>query len=85
MTDWEKVEEAMTDTIILMVEDIPKGDGMETEISIVYPSRLNDLLDDYNDIFKLYDAIKEYYTLTLEYHITSFKHLEIWTVKPISW
>ena len=82
MTDWEKVEEAMTNTIILMIEEIPKGDGMETEINIVYPSRLNSLLDDYNDIFELYDAVKDDYTLTLEYHITSFKHLEIWLKNP---
>jgi hypothetical protein len=82
MTDWKKVKEAMTNTIILMIEEIPKGDGMETEINIIYPSRLNSLLDDYNDIYELYSTITDFYTLTLEYHITSFKHLEIWLKNP---
>jgi hypothetical protein len=82
MTDWEKVKDTMTSTIILMIEEIPKGDGMETEINIIYPSRLNELLDDYNDIYELYSTITDFYTLTLEYHITSLKHLQIWIKNP---
>jgi hypothetical protein len=83
MTDWEKVEEAMTKTVILIIHEKPKPDGMETEINILYPQEVSDLLDDYNDIYDLYDGlIKENYTLTLEYHITSFKHLEIWLKNP---
>jgi hypothetical protein len=78
MTNWEKVKEAMANTIILMIEDIPKADGMETEIDILYPSRLNDLLTDYNDIFDLYDQIREDYHLLLEYHINTDKDLQIW-------
>jgi hypothetical protein len=76
--NWNKVKKAMTDTIVMLVEDIPKGDGMDTEIDILYPSRLNDLLEDANDIFDLYDRIREDYHLLLEYHLNSDKDLQIW-------
>jgi hypothetical protein len=75
---WNKIKEAMTDTIVMLVEDIAKGDGMDTEIDILYPSRLNDLLEDANDIFDLYDQIREDYHLLLEYHLNSDKDLQIW-------
>jgi len=76
--NWNKVKEAMTNTIVMLVEDIPKGDGMNTKIDILYPSRLNDLLEDSIDIYELYDLIRENYHLLLEDHINSNKDLQVW-------
>jgi hypothetical protein len=76
--NWNKIKEAMTNTIVMLVEDIPKGDGMDTEIDILYPSRLNDLLEDANDIYDLYDLVRRDYHLLLEYHLNSDKDLQIW-------
>ncbi len=80
MADWDKIEGVLAGekTIALLVEDIPKHDGVETKISVIHPEDLEGLLDDAVDIYELYDAIGEYFTLTTEIHLTSLKSIQVY-------
>jgi len=73
------MEKELPNTIVIWIEDVPKKDGIETNIEVVYPQWVNEEFKDYTDPFDFYDMVRTDYNLVMEYHITPDKTLEVWS------